>query len=226
MEELTSWYDREYGGPLNMTRDHQLHDHIVATHGPWSATIVTRLSPEETLRLRETLAWEHDNVGSITASSATAASIQDTILFAARLARGLTLLSQGTTCDVVSQTYLNPSDWQDRTLAYFIVQDHITTGQGEELSTRSEPQEQKQWVYTLGLSKFGFDELEGFLPRGLPSIDMEELLLETADEILRSGISPKVGTDLRLPLLGRLVHIVRHRTATPTGKMLGFREIS
>ncbi len=228
MEEFTSWYNVEYGGPLQIAQDRKNTNHVIASHGPWSAILATRLSTEGSQQLQGSLAWDHENVGSVTAASATSASIQDTILFATRLARGFTLLTQGTTCDVLSQTYHNPSDWQDRSLAFFIVHDHISTGLDEVSATPSstEPFEFKQWVYTLGLSKFGLDELEGFVPKGLPSSTMEELLMETADEILRNGTTPKIGTDLRLPLLGRQVRITKHRTAAPTGQMLGFREIS
>lgn len=228
MEELTSWYNLEYGGPLQVKQEPGANGQTVAAHGPWTATLVFPLPQEETGRLRETFAWNHQHIGSITAPTATPASIQDTILFAARLARGLTLLTQGTTCEVISQTYLNPSDWQDRGLAYFILQDHVSVGQGEGSSTGAsgESQETQEWIYTLGLTKFGLDELEGFLPKGLPSTDMEELLLETADEILRIGQSPKVGSEVRLPLLGKRVTVIKHRTAAPTGRMMGFREIS
>ena len=84
----------------------------------------------------------------------------DTILFAARLSRGLTLLTQGTAYDLTTQQYLNPSDWKDRGLTGFAVDDHVMIAQDEQVKAN------EIWCYTLGLSKFGIDELEMFLPRG------------------------------------------------------------
>ena len=143
----------------------------------------------------------------------------DTILFAARLSRGLTLLTQGTTYDLTTQQYLNPSDWKDRGLTGFVVDDHVMIAQDEQAKA------DEVWCYTLGLSKFGVDELETFSPRGTSDRAAKELLAESAQEILRNGQSPKVGTVLVLPTLGRTVTIANHRTAAPTGRMLGFRQV-
>jgi hypothetical protein len=79
------------------------------------------------------------------------------------------------------------------------------------------------WCYTLGLSKLGLDELETFFPRGTSDREAKGLLAESAQEILRNGQSPKVGTVLSI--LGRTVTIANHRTAAPTGRMLGFRQV-
>jgi hypothetical protein len=81
------------------------------------------------------------------------------------------------------------------------------------------------WCYSLGLSKFGLDELETFLPRGTPDRTAKELLGESIREIIRIGQSPKVGASFALPLLRRTITISNHRTAAPLGRMLGFREL-
>ena len=143
----------------------------------------------------------------------------DTLLFAARLARGLTLLTQGTAYDITTQQYLNPSDWQDRSLTAFLADDHVLIAQDDQAKPGV------IWCYTLGLSKFGYDELETFLPQGLPDQAAKELLSESVQEIIRLGQSPKVGASVHLPLSSRMITISNHRTAAPGGRMLGFREL-
>ena len=107
--------------------------------------------------MKEQLAWEHEHVGAVAPAVVPPRDMPDTILFAARLARGLTLLTQGTAYDIITNQYVNPSDWQDRPLTHFVVSDHIPIMQGDDEQSR------RTWCYTLGLSKFGVDELEMFL---------------------------------------------------------------
>ena len=71
----------------------------------------------------------------------------------------------------------------------------------------------------------GVNELEMFLPPGLQDQPARDLLRETADELMRTGQSPKVGSHIRLGLSGQSIEIVNHRTAAPAGRMLSFREI-
>ena len=66
---------------------------------------------------------------------------------------------------------------------------------------------------------------EMFQPKGLSDHEPKDVLSEAAQEMIRIGQSPKVGTALPLPLLGRTIRIVGHRTAAPSGRMLGFREL-
>ncbi len=143
----------------------------------------------------------------------------DTVLFAARLAKGLVLLTQGTAHDLTTQQYLNPSDWQDRNLDEFVADDHVLIAQDDQVKP------DMIWCYSLGLSKFGLDELETFLPRGTSDRTARELLAQSIHEIIRIGQSPKVGASFHLPLLSRTITISNHRTAAPTGRMMGFREL-
>jgi hypothetical protein len=83
-----------------------------------------------------------------------------------------------------------------------------------------------EWFYTLGLVKFGLDELELIRPRGLPSLEAIQLLTETADGVLRSGQNQKIGNFLDLPTLAQTVRFIKHRTAAPNGRMTAFRQIS
>lgn len=219
LHELKTWYDHEYGGPLTLRAEEQATESWHAAHGPWTAHIVMPLPATHVASLKEQLAWEHEHMGAVTPSLVLPRDMPDTILFAARLARGLTLLTQGTAYDITTNQYVNPSDWRDRPLTHFIVGDHIPIMQGED------PQQHRTWYYTLGLSKFGVDELEMFLSPGLPDQPIRDLLRETADELTRTGQSPKVRSTVRLGVLGQNIAITNHRTASPAGRMLSFREI-
>ncbi len=219
LEELQAWYDREYGGPLTIRADEQATESWSAVHGPWTSHIVIPLPATHIAGLKEQLAWEHEHVGAVAPSLMPPRDMPDTILFAARLARGLTFLTQGTAYDITTNQYLNPSDWQDRPLAQFIVGDHIPTMQSDD------EQNHRSWCYTLGLSKFGVDELEMFLTPGLPDQPIRDLLSATADELTRVGQSPKVGSQIRVGTLDQTIAIANHRTAAPAGRMLSFREI-
>ncbi len=217
--ELKTWYDLEYGGPLTIKTEDGAPESWQATHGPWSAHIVIPLPSTHTAGFKEQLAWEHDLIGAVAPAVMSPRDMPDAVLFAARLARGLTLLTQGTAYDITTQQYLNPSDWNDRGLTAFVVGDHIMIAEDDQ----AKPDE--VWCYTLGLSKFGIDELEAFRARGLSDQSSKELLTESASELLRIGQSPKVGTAFHLPILGRTIRIANHRTAAPIGRMLSFREV-
>jgi hypothetical protein len=218
-DELKTWYDLEYGGPLTVRFEEGAPESWYVGHQPWTAHVVIPLPATHAAGLKESLAWEHEMMGAVAPSVMPPRDMPDTILFAARLARGLTLLTQGTSHDITTQQYLNPSDWKDRALAGFIVDDHVIIAQDDQ----SMPD--RVWCYTLGLSKFGMDELETFQPRGLSDRSAKELLVESAQEMIRIGQSPKIGSAFRLPILGCTVRIVGHRTAAPGGRMLSFREI-
>jgi hypothetical protein len=218
-EELVLWYDGAYGGPLRITEEESAPDSWHVHHGPWSAHVVIPLPSTHTGGLAEQLSWEHDRIGAVAPSVMPPREMPDTLLVAARLARGLTLLTQGTAYDIATQQYLNPSDWQDRHLTAFALDDHVMIAQDDQVKAGV------VWCYTLGLSKFGYDELEAFVPQGLPDQAARSMLTETAEEIIRSGQTPKVGASFELPSLRQTITITNHRTAAPGGRMLGFREL-
>jgi len=218
-DELKTWYDLEYGGPLTISPEEGAPESWHLGHGPWTAHVVIPLPATHTAGLKEQLAWEHDLIGAVAPSVMPPREMPDTILFAARISRGLTLLTQGTAYDITTQQYLNPSDWNDRGLTAFVADDHVMIAQDDQ----TKPDE--IWCYTLGLSKFGMDELETFQPRGLSERPAKELLAESVHEMIRIGQSPKVGSAFHLPILGSTIRIVNYRTAAPIGRMLSFREI-
>jgi hypothetical protein len=218
-QELVLWYDRAYGGPLRITHEDGSPESWHVSHGPWSAHLVIPLPATHTAGLVEQLSWEHDTIGAVAPSVMPPHEMPDTLLLAARLARGLTLLTQGTAYDIITQQYLNPSDWQDRSLTAFVPDDHVMIAQDDQANPGM------AWCYTLGLSKFGLDELEMFLPRGMPDREAKALLAESAQEVIRAGQTPKVGASFDLPFLSRTITIANHRTAAPGGRMLAFREL-
>jgi hypothetical protein len=218
-DELMLWYDRAYGGPLRITQEDGAPDSWHVHHVHWTAHVVIPLPSSHTTGLAEQLAWEHDSIGAVAPSVMPPREMPDTLLLAARVARGLTLLTQGTAYDITTQQYINPSDWQDRSLEAFCVEDHVMIAQDDQHKPGV------VWCYTLGLSKFGYDELETFLPQGMPDQAARDILTESAREIIRAGQTPKVGASLDLPSLTRTISITNHRTAAPGGRMLGFREL-
>lgn len=206
-DELKIWYDLEYGGPLALQAGNR-PGVLSARHGPWHSWLTISLPAEEAQSLSKSAAWDHPNLGAVAPATAAPTIVADTVLFAARLARGLTLLTQGTALDLVSQRYSNPSDWSDRPLSCFQSRDHIEVTQGE-------PDDESQdWFYTLGLSKFGLDELETRQPKGLPAPFPMQVLAEAADHILQQGRNPNVGSAIPIPSLGRTLSVENHRTAT------------
>lgn len=219
LDELKIWYDLEYGGPLLAVQGEPGNSSALS-HGPWHARLLMRVPEADVARWQELLTWDHEALTVVTPAGTTPGMVADTVLFAARVARGMTLLTQGTAFDVAAQQYLNPSDWNDRPLTGFQGQDHVSVHHTEAEDPEFE------WFYTLGMSKFGLDEIELVRPRGLPALDAIELLTETSNGVLRSGQNQKVGTALDLPALAQTVRFVKHRTAAPTGRITSFRQIA
>lgn len=218
-DEVRIQYEREFGGPLTIRHEADSSESWQATHGPWSVHVVMPLPMSHVADVMKQLAWEHELMGAVAPSLVPLRDMPDTILLGARIARCLTLLTQGTAYDVTTQAYINPTDWQNRSLTAFLLDDHLSIAQDE----TSQPD--RIWFYTLGLTKFGLDEIELFQGKGLPDSTPREILAEAAQELLRVGQSPKVGTGLHLPFLGHAVRIANYRTAAPAGRMLGFREL-
>ena len=222
--ELQTWFDLEYGGPLSFkesrTGEEPSTSPLMATHGPWSAWVLVPTPSVQADAWQQRLEWRHTACAAIGAGTAPKSTAVDVVLHAARLARGVTLLTQGTAYDVTTQTYLNPSDWTDRPLVGFSVKDHVTVAHSDDA------ERQRDWFYTRGLSKFGLDEIEVFQPLGLRSHTISENLLDIADEWLRRGQSPNVGSTMLIPNLAISIRVVRHRTHPSADTPLILREIT
>lgn len=218
--ELSRWFDLHYGGPLRLAGDagEEGAGTVRAVHGPWTAAFRPLVAPAEAETWRDTLGWGHPRAALVFRPALVPAQACNLVLHAARLARGLTLLTDGTTYDILSQTYLNPSDWRDRPLDLFRLADHVMVEQDED-GTRG-------WVYTRGLAKLGLDELETFRPAGLPPGPAAERLAEIAEEVARLGGPLPVGAVVPLPFLGLSLRVLRYRTAAPLGTTIQLREVA
>nr|MBI3612356.1 hypothetical protein [Nitrospirota bacterium] len=223
-EELAIWFDLEYGGPLRLQADSgpspDSPSLLRAVHGPWEAAIRLLLPAADAEAWQESLAWGHPNAGQVFLTRTSPSKAIDSVLHAARLARGLTLLTGGTAYDLRTQTYLNPSDWHDRPLTHFAVRDHMTVEQSDA------DEAGRERFYTKGLAKFGLDELEVFRPMGLPGRPTSERLTDIAETIIRSGQSPKVGASLPLPGIGLTLSVTKHRTVPTAEGPVAFREVA
>lgn len=225
-DELQSWFDLEYGGPLQLKEGLRPGSAdtasvpVVATHGPWDAALLIALPASEVGAWKDQLGWSHPLAGCVFPTTGTPGKAPDLVLHAARLARGLALLTDGTAYDLVTGSYLNPSDWTDRPLSQFLAVDHITVSHTES------PDQERDWFYTKGLAKFGLDELETFRPKGLPSRPVLDSLTAIAEALLLSGRSPNVGASVSFEGLGLTVKVLNHRTASPSDPPFTLREIS
>ncbi|TAJ08301.1 MAG: hypothetical protein EPO61_09340 [Nitrospirae bacterium] len=223
-EELAIWFNLEYGGPLRLQADPGPSlggsSQLRAAHGPWEAAIRLLLPAADAEAWQESLAWGHPNAGQVLLMRTSPSKAIDLVLHAARLARGLTLLTGGTAYDLRTQTYLNPSDWQDRPLTQFAACDHMTVEQSDA------DEAGRERFYTKGLAKFGLDELEVFRPMGLPGRPTSERLTDIAEMIIRLGQSPKVGASLTVPDIGLTLSITKHRTVPAAEGPVAFREVA
>lgn len=220
--DLKFWFDLEYGGPLKIEPEPggpSFPSRFTVTHAIWSTTIISPVPEEEADRWKEQLQWGHAHAAIVLHRSAPPAQACDAQLFSGRLARGLTLLAEGTAYDVRTGAFLNPSDWKDRPLALFQLEDHVAIQPQDSEDPTSE------WFRTMGLSKFGLDELETARPRGLSSTATTATLLELAATLIQTGQNLKVGSTIGLPSAGTKIQVVSHRTIPHTTGPLSIRRL-
>ena len=217
---LAAWFDQFYGGPLKIrflsTKGHQ---HFEAAHTNWKAQVQLAPSADVAKQWHGRLQWEHRHLAQLVALPKTHLDRQDEVLHIARIARGLTLLMEGTAYDVATGGYRNPSDWNDQDLAVFQIQDHVQIEQHEQT------QHMRTWFHTRGLTKFGLDEVETFRPIGLSGRDIEAMLYGVSWQLMAKGKNPKVGEHVSFGKEGLQAEVVRHRTDPMYGIPLAFREI-
>lgn len=216
---VAAWFDQAYGGPLRIRFLASTgHSHFEAAHTHWVAEL--NLAPPAGIveQWQDRLQWDHSQLGLLMAPGNATGDRRDTVLHAARMARAIALLTDGTTYDTATGTYLNPSDWRDRELAVFHIADHIQVEQREDMPRA------RMWFHTRGLTKFGLDEIETFQPIGLSSGEVEDIVQSVAQQLIEQGKNPKVGDQILLDESGRKVTVVRHRTDSIYGMPLAFRE--
>ena len=217
---LTAWFDQQYGGPLQIRfLSANGHHHFEAVHTNWKAQVQLVPSTQIVEQWQGRLQWEHRHLAQLIAPPKIQADRQDEVLHLARIARGLTLLMEGTTYDVATGGYRNPSDWKDRDLVVFQIDDHVQVEQHEQIH------HMRMWLHTRGLTKFGLDEVESFQPIGLSGEERESMLYEVSGRLMAHGKNPKVGEYIPFGGEGRQVEVVRHRTDPFYGIPLAFREV-
>ncbi len=221
---LAAWFNQEYGGPLSI----QLSPsgdivNFDAVHATWKAAVTGILSVDMRQAWKEQLGWDHETAAAVYPLSSQEAggriSDCDVVLHVARIARGLSLLTEGTTYDLVMEQFLNPSDWQDHRLERFQLHDHVRVEQRERM------EEGTMWFLTQGLAIFGIEELETFQPRGLPEQATIEALLEIAEVFIQRGKGLNVGESEQYNGINRVVKVLRHRTDRSLGKPVILREV-
>lgn len=218
---LTAWFDQAYGGPLQIRfLSATGHHHFAATHTSWTAEINVAPSTEIVEQWQGRLHWDHPGLALLFSPVTAQTDRRDVVLHLARLARGVTLLTDGTAYDVATGAYHNPSDWRDVDLVGFRITDHIQVEQ------REDSQRARMWYHTRGLRKFGLDEVETFQPIGLSGRDVEETVFRVAGQLIEQGKNPKVGDQVVLEGNGQRVTVVRHRTDPVYGISLAFREFT
>ena len=217
---LAAWFDQYYGGPLQIRfLSGNGHQHFEAAHTNWRAQVQLAPSAEVAEQWHGRLQWEHRHLAQLVAPPKTHPDRQDEVLHIARIARGLTLLMEGTTYDVATGGYRNPSDWNDQELMVFQIHDHKQVEQHEQI------QHMRTWYHTRGLTKFGLDEVETFQSIGLSGRNIETMLFGVASQLITQGKNPKIGEHVPFGEEGMQVEVVRHRTDPMYGIPLAFREI-
>jgi hypothetical protein len=217
---LSAWFDQLYGGPLHIRfLSANGHDHFEAVHTNWKAQVELAPSAQVVQQWQGRLQWEHRHVAQLMALPKIQVDRQDEVLHLARIARGLTLLMEGTAYDVATGLYRNPSDWNDQDLLGFRIHDHVQVEQYEQV------QHMRTWFHTRGLTKFGLDEVETFQPIGLSARDIEPMLYGVSHQLMAQGKSPKIGEQVPFGEEGLRVEVVRYRTDPIYGIPIAFREI-
>jgi hypothetical protein len=217
---LATWFDQEYGGPLNVQFISGASPTLFeAHHGPWGALVDTNLSPTIAEPWHERLGWSHNRAAQVLPLRMTNPDRRDVTLHVTRLARGLTLLTGGTAYDTATAMYLNPSDWSDRPLRHFQIKDHLRI---EQVSGR---QDGRVWFHTRGLAKFGLEDIETYRPTGLSEGPVIEAMTDIAERLIDMGKAPNVGERLESGGRPGIARVIGYRTDQSYGMTLNLREI-
>ena len=215
---FAAWFDREYGGPLDIRFPQKPHlSEYSAYHTSWGVQVNPKIPSPEVQVWRDRLGWDHQEVAEVFPIAHSNAELHNLILHGARIARGLTLLTEGTSFDMAAQFFANPSDWQDMTLGTFSPSHHVNIHQEEEAG--------RLRLWTRGLTKFGREEFEHFQPIGLPTRLAEEVLMELVEELVFTKKMIKVGDAISLPYSAQCVRVASHRTDPTVGSKVSFREV-
>ena len=217
---LAAWFNQTFEEQLDIT--------FSTTNGATTfdaftkhckAYIDTQCSADVASTWHERLEWIHTHVTEIYPPKTSKPHGQEQILHLARLARGLTELTDGTAYDLGTGTYVNPSDWITQPLDAFRLVDHVRIEQVER------PEEGRVWFHTRGLGKFGFEEIETYKGTGLAAQPVIEALENLAESIILRGDPLRTGQSIEMQTTGQTAEVVRHRTDPSYGIQLNLREV-
>ena len=217
---LSAWFAQEFDEQLDVTfpstHGTKIFDAFVHSR---KAQVDTQCSSDVASSWHERLEWIHTNVAEIYPPVKPKLQDREQILHLARLARGLTELTEGTAYDLGTGTYANPSDWLTQTFDDFRIEDHVKIEHVER------PDEGRVWFHTRGLGKFGFEEIEIYQGTGLSVTPVIEALAQIANSIILRGKPMRGGESIAIDSIGKHIEIVWHRTDLTYGVQLNLRGI-
>ncbi len=217
---LAAWFQQTFDEPLDITfpgtNGTTIFDAVMQNK---TARLETHCSPDIANTWRTRLDWIHTEIAEIYPPKTSKPHDQNQILHIARLARGVTELTEGTAYDVGTGIYVNPSDWMTQTLQGFRLGDHVRIEQIER------PDEGRVWFHTRGLGKFGFEDIETYKNTGLSTQPVIETLEDIAESIILRGNPLHTGDSIEIHATGQYAEVVRHRTDPTYGIQLNLREI-
>ena len=217
---LSAWFNQIFDKQLEIafptterttTFDVIIHNQI--------AQIDTQCSADVVNAWHDRLEWIHTCVAEIYPPKTAKSHGHDQVLHLARLARGLTELTEGTAYDPGMGTYTNPSDWITQPLDDFRLTDHVRIEQVER------PDEGRVWFHTRGLGKFGFEEIETYKGTGLSAQPAIETIETIAESIILQGNPLRTGDLIEIHETGQTAEVVRYRTDSTYGIQLNIREV-
>ena len=218
---LAAWFNQAFEEQLDITfpttKGTTTFDAII--HNNRNAYIDTQCSADVASVWHDRLEWIHTHVAEIYPPKTSKPHGQDQILHLARLARGLTELTEGTAYDLGTGTYLNPSDWMTQPLNDFRLTDHVRIEQVDRHD------EGRVWFHTRGLGKFGFEEIETYKDTGLSAQPVIEALEHMTELIILRGNPLRTGDSIEIHTTGAVAEVVHHRTDPSYGVQLNLREV-
>ena len=103
---LSAWFNQLYGGPLDIQFASQTaHAQFEAVHTSWHTGVNTDLPQGEAENWQERLQWTHSRHAAVYQLQNVGQDKRDVALHVARIARGMTLLTEGTAYDVVAGSF-------------------------------------------------------------------------------------------------------------------------
>ena len=111
---VAAWFNQMYGGPLHVHFIKESgHSQFEAIHTTWRVAVNTAVPSDTAETWQQRLQWSHSKLAKVTPLQNVGQDKRDVTLHASRIARGISLLTEGTAYDLATNSFLNPSDWND-----------------------------------------------------------------------------------------------------------------